>query len=175
MATVAETNTRLRETDGFVVESPDGDLGWVEEVWVGEANEPAALAVRTVDGQRGLLLGGDVLAVDRENRWVVVPPEPDLLELDVPHLTTTRGEGKAIRIAASWTTTGAPLPVSPRRHRLWRSPSRRPEATPSVPTESPERPLWQPVGVLIASLVLIVAFAITLAFVVARLVTGAAY
>jgi hypothetical protein len=44
-----------------------------------------------------------------------------------------------------------------------------------VPTESLERPLWQPVAVLIASLVLIVAFTITLAFVIARLVTGAAY
>ena len=42
-------------------------------------------------------------------------------------------------------------------------------------TESLERPLWQPVAVLIASLVLIVAFTITLAFVIAPLVTGAAY
>ncbi|HEU0248627.1 MAG TPA: hypothetical protein VFR38_16240 [Gaiellaceae bacterium] len=175
MATVAETNTRLRETDGFVVESPDGDLGWVEEVWVGEANEPAALAVRTADGRHGLLLGEDVLAVDRENRWVVVPPEPDLLELDVPRLTTMHEEGAAIRLAASWATTGALLPVSPRRHRRSRFPSRPSEATRPMPTESLERPLWQPVGVLIASLVLIVAFAITLAFVIARLVTGAAY
>jgi flagellar biogenesis protein FliO len=38
-----------------------------------------------------------------------------------------------------------------------------------------ERPLWQPVSLLIASLTLIVAFVITLAFVVARLVTGIAY
>lgn len=41
--------------------------------------------------------------------------------------------------------------------------------------ESRERPLWQPVVVLLASIALIVAFVITLAFVVARLVTGAAY
>ena len=175
MATVAETNARLRETDGFVVESPDGDLGWVEEVWVREANEPAALAVRTADGRHALLLGEDVLAVDRENRLVVVPREPALFELDVPRLATTRGKGRAIRLAASWTTTGALLPVSPRRHHLSRFPSRPSEATPSVPTESLERPLWQPVAVLIASLVLIVAFTITLAFVIARLVTGAAY
>lgn len=174
MATVAETNARLRETDGFVVESPDGDLGWVEEVWVGEANEPAALAVRTADGRHGLLLGEDVLAVDRENRWVVVPAEPDLLELDVPRLTTMRERG-AIRLAASWTTTGALLPVSPRRHRRSRFPSHPSKATPPAPTESLERPLWQPVGLLIVSLVLIVALVITLAFVVARLVTGAAY
>jgi hypothetical protein len=175
MATVAETRARLRETDGFVVESSDGDVGWVEEVWVGEANEPRALAVRTADGQHGLLLGEDVLAVDRENRWVVVPPEPILLALDVPRLTTIHGRGEAIRLAASWTTTGALLTISPRRHRLWRLPSRRSEPTPPVPTESSERPLWQAVVVLIASLALIVAFTITLAFVVARLVTGAAY
>ncbi len=41
--------------------------------------------------------------------------------------------------------------------------------------ESRERPLWQLVVVLLASIALIVAFVITLAFVVARLVTGAAY
>jgi len=49
------------------------------------------------------------------------------------------------------------------------------ESTPSVLAESRERPLWQLVVVLLASIALIVAFVITLAFVVARLVTGAAY
>jgi hypothetical protein len=171
----AETDTRLRDTDGFVVESPDGDVGWVEEVWLGETNEPRALAVRTADGRHGLLLGEEVLAVDRENRWVVVPPEPTLLELDVPRLKTAHERGDAIALAASWTTTGSVLDTSPRRHRLWPFSSQPSKPTTRVSVADEERPLWQPVSLLIASLTLIVAFVITLAFVVARLVTGIAY
>ena len=31
MAAVSETNSELRDTDGFLVESPEGEIGWVEE------------------------------------------------------------------------------------------------------------------------------------------------
>jgi hypothetical protein len=170
---ITEEELNLYGTEGFDVESPEGDLGWVEEVWLGEENEPRALAVRTSQGQHGLLLPEDVLAVDRENRWVVVPSEPVLLELDTPRLVTGTDEAGGAGLAASWATTGerlrltrperGPLPI-PFRGRLsaW-SASRG------------ETPLWQAVGVLLMSIALIVAFVITLVFVIARLVTGVAY
>jgi hypothetical protein len=175
MTTVVDSDARLRETEGFVVESPDGDLGWVEEVWVGEANEPRALAVRTADGRHGLLLEGEVLAVDRENRWVVVSAEPALLELAAPRLTVAPDEREPRTAVASWTTTGELLPVAPRRLRLPRFLARRWRTVRGGRAGRRERPVWQSIAVLIASLALIVAFTITVAFLIADLVTGAAY
>jgi hypothetical protein len=170
MATVM--NARLHDTDGYVVESSEGDVGWVEEVWVGAANEPQALAVRIPDGRRALLLGADILAVDRENRWVVVPAEPTLLELDVPRLTTGDGKGKTVRLAASWTTTGALVPVSASRHRRRRlrfgGSEPAPALAPPSSAETSERPLWEIVAVLYASLALLATFVITLTFMLAR-------
>ena len=103
----AQTYDELRDADGFVVESSAGDIGWVEEVWIGESGDPQALAVRTADGRHGLLLPTEVLAVDREQRWVVVPPEPGLLELDAPRVTGV-GSARTEPLAASWTTTVRP-------------------------------------------------------------------
>src|ERR671918_9256 len=51
MAAITGEDQRLVETDGFILESSEGDVGHVEEVWVGEANEPHALAVRTSEGR----------------------------------------------------------------------------------------------------------------------------
>jgi hypothetical protein len=175
MATAVESDARLRETEGFVVESPDGDLGWVEEVWVGEANEARALAVRTADGRHGLLLEDEVLAVDRENRWVVVPAEPALLELAAPRLTVAPDEREPRTAVASWTTTGELLPVAPRRPRLPRFLARHWRAGRRGRAGRRERPLWQSIAVLIGSLMLLVAFTITVAFLIADLVTGAPY
>jgi hypothetical protein len=172
MTTIVETDAELRGTDGFVVESPEGDLGWVEEVWLGEHNEPRALAVRTADGRHGLLLQDKVLAVDLENRWIVVPPQTALLELAPPRLTSDPGEGETV--SASWTTTGDILNVSPRRPRLARYLARRSRSRRKrIPRR--ELPLWQALAMLIASLMVLVAFTIALAFLVADLVTGTIY
>jgi len=166
--TATDTAERtLVGTDGFVVESTEGDLGWVEEVWVGEADEPGALAVRTTDGRHGLLRREDILAVDREYRWVVVRPNPVLLELDAPRITTQREEDDG-RPAASWKTTGEVFRLAPRRRR-WRVPFRRRASA------SGEPPLWRAVTVLLTSIAFLVVFVAALAFLVARLVTGAAY
>jgi hypothetical protein len=175
MATIAERSRQLRETEGFLVKSPGGAIGRVEEIWVDQANEPRALAVRTNDGRHGLLLGEDVVAVQHEQRWVVAPSRPTLLELEPPRLSmiADRG-GSERRIAASWQTTGAILPAAPRPTRRWRLsfPDHRRAA---VRPDSVERPLWGTVATLYAALVFVVAFVITLAFVIARLVSGAAY
>jgi hypothetical protein len=166
MATV-EARRSLRGTDGYVVETPEGHVGWVEEVWLGDTNEPRAVAVRTTDGRHGLLLKEQVLAVDREYHWVVVPPEPTLLELDVPRLV--EGDGRS-RPSASWTTTGKRFPVSVPRprpfpaFRLGRSGVAR-----------REWPLWRSVATLLGTIALLVVFTITLAYVMAWLVTGAPY
>jgi hypothetical protein len=161
---VVETHEELRDTDGFLVESPEGDLGWVEEVWLGESGEPRALAVRTADGRHGLLLDEDVLAVDRERRWVVVPEKPKLLELATPTLVG----GAAL--AASWTTTGASLDVTPRPHRLWHVPYRPEEPKPTKRRQR-DRPVWQGIALLLVTIAFLVGFTTALAFALADLLT----
>jgi hypothetical protein len=173
MTAIAGEAQRLDGTDGFVVESPEGDVGRVEELWVGEANEPRALAVRTSEGRHGLLLADDVLAVDRENHWVVVSPETVLLELSAPRLQTAQGEDGVPRPAASWTTTGDVVPLAPPHRRGWRFPVWLRASVSRLGGEPPRLP--RAVAVLLTSIVLLVALVMTLAFIVARLVTGAAY
>jgi hypothetical protein len=162
----AAASTRLHGTDGYVVETAAGDVGWVEELWLGEEDEPRAVAVRTSDGRHGLLLDEQVLAVDRENHWIVVPPEPTLLELDAPRIVA---DGSTP--SASWTTTGAEFPAPARRRRVLPALRR---AAPSL-TARKEWPLWRSVATLLASIAFLVALTITLAYVIAWLVTGAAY
>jgi hypothetical protein len=176
MTAVAEANEQLRDTDGFLVESSEGDIGWVEEIWVGEANEPRALALQTRDGRHALLPAEEVLAVEREQRWVVVPPQPTLLELGPPHLTKDGRDGSGMRMTASWATTGAPIAAPTRPSWRWRLRLPRPRSA-AVPREREraERPLWQVIAMLYASLAFTVVFVIALAFAIARLVSGAAY
>jgi hypothetical protein len=166
MAATAGEDQRLIGTDGFVVESSEGDVGHVEEVWVGNENEPHALAVRTSDGRRGLLVGEDVLAVDRENHWVVVAPETVLLELGAPRLQEAQDEDGAPKATAAWTTTGDVVPLTAPRRRRRRSPVRLSRLVAS------DR---RAVAVLLTSIVVLVALLLTLAFVFARLLTGSAY
>ncbi len=175
MISSAPTTARLRDTEGFVVESAAGDLGWVEEVWLGDGGAPRAVAVLTADGRHGLLLAEDVLGVDRERRWLVARPDPELLELAPPRVTSS-GDGAGARLSASWTTTGASLHVTPAHRRLLRSalPAPRRPAAPAA-AEPHERELWQAVAILLGSVAVLMALVITLAFVVAKLVTGAAY
>jgi hypothetical protein len=172
MATPADSRDRLLETDGFLVESPAGDVGWIEEVWVDDEGEPEAVAVRTSDGRHGLLLNEDVLSVDRESRWVVVAENARFLELAAPRVTAADGAAK--RIESSWATTGAVLEVTPRPRRLWHVPYR--PAEPSRPgrRRAIERPLWQGIAALLVLIALLVGATVTLAYVISDLVTGTA-
>jgi hypothetical protein len=139
---------RLRDCDGFRVDSPRGPLGWVEETWLGPAGEPAALAVRALDARRALLLAEDVDAVLEEGETVVVRGDAKLLELEAPRIDDTRAP-----LRASWTTTGEVL-----------EPSRlRPPPTPWV-----ERPVWQVVAALYGTIIVLAALVMTLAFSVAQ-------
>jgi hypothetical protein len=160
---------RLAGADGFIVESSDGELGWVEEVWLGERNEPRALAICTGDGKRGLILAEDVLAVDPDHEWVVVRPQPKLLELAPPRLA--RADGGSV--AASSATTGETIMPSPTR--LPRSVRRRVAHVAEAGPEGTEPPMWKTLATLYVGIAFLAAFMMTLAFLVARLVTGAAY
>ena len=166
MESVVETHAELRDTDGFLVESPEGDLGWVEEVWLGESGEAKALAIRTADGRHGLLLDEDVVAVDRERRWVVVAENPKLRELGAPRLAAGDGSG----LAASWATTGMDLEVTPRPHRLWHVPYRPAEPKPAK-RRLQDRPVWQGIALLLVTIAFLVGATTALAFVVADLLT----
>jgi hypothetical protein len=146
----------LRDADGYMVESPHGDVGEVEEVWL-DREEPCALAVRFKDGRRALLLSRDVVAVDREHRWVVVPDEAQLLELDAPRL---RG-GDAP--TASWSTTGNVVTIAPRADKEAEV------ARDAEPPTTTERPLWEMIAILYVGLLVIVVFVTALAFTVALL------
>jgi hypothetical protein len=154
----------LQDTEGFDLESAEGAIGRVEEIWLGSGEEPQALAIRMRDGGRALLLDEDVVAVDREHHWVVVGPHPGLLELDAPRLAST-----GCRPVASWATTGAV--IHPER-----------PSTPGVPQafrrrmpNMDERPLWQLVATLYAAVALIVVFVVALVFVVSWIAAGHPY
>ena len=164
---------RLLGGDGVRVGSREGLLGWVEEAWLGPSGEQTALAIRTIDGRRGLLVAGEIETIILEDELVVMRRGGRLLELDVPHVEKALVEGVAV-LSASWETTGEvleqlpPPPGAMRRALLALRPWRL--APPPRPVK--ERPLWQLVAVLYISLALIVTLVIGLAFLVARLVTG---
>jgi hypothetical protein len=155
------TNRRLHDVLDFVVDSADGGLGRVEEIWLGPDGDPQAVVVRAKDRSRALLLEEDVLAVDHERGRVVARPGADLLELEAPRLASRDGDA---HLAASWSTTGTVLhhfertPAPTRRRRL-----------------TTDRPLWQVIAILYTAVGFLVLFAIALVFVIARLVEGSAY
>jgi hypothetical protein len=170
------TRNRLSGCDGFRVESPEGLIGWVEETWLGPAGEPSALAVRMLDGRRGLALAEEVEAVAAESQLVVVR-HGELRELDAPRIEVSAGDGgRPGLFAASWRTTGELLepPPPPRLVRRALLALRPWRLAPLPPTEV-ERPLWQTILLLYASLAFLVLVVIGLTFLAAYLVTGSAY
>jgi hypothetical protein len=173
MATVPRE--RLVECDGFRIESPGGLLGWVEETWLGPQYEPAALAVRAVDGRRALLLADEVETVVPESGYLVVRQHARLLELDVPRVELVPSDGASV-VSASWRTTGETLepPASPGvlarallMLRPWRlAPPPRSEA---------ELPLAQQIAILYIVVAVLVVLVMGLAFLVAAIAAGRAY
>jgi hypothetical protein len=91
--------------DGFSVVSAAGLAGWVEELWLDDADVPAAFAVRLIDGRRGLLLAAGIDRVEPERRTIAVGADSRLLELEPPHLDPGGS------LAASWRATGVALPL----------------------------------------------------------------
>jgi hypothetical protein len=171
MATV--TRHDLLGCDGFRLETRNGLLGWVEETWLDASSDPAALAIRTIDGRDGLLLAEDVDLVDRENEVLTMRDGARLLELDAPRVDTASSNG----LAALWRTTGAPLEPLPEppgavdrallEIRPWRL------APP--PSPDAERPVWLLLVGVYTALAVIVSGVIGLCYMIAWFATGHAF
>jgi hypothetical protein len=172
MATAPELE--LRGTDGFVVESPEGGLGSVEEVWLDDQGQAHALAVTTNDGRHGLLLRDQVVAVDEENGWVVVGRSPMLLELQPPRVQEAP-EGAGQPLVARWETTGEVMPAPPRHPPLGGASRLAAAVGKRAGFARRDVPPIYAIAVLLVSLALIVATVTALVFLVAKLVTGGAY
>jgi len=158
MTTVAQ----LQTCDGFTVENPDGCLGWVEETWLGADGHPAALAVRTPDGLRALMLVDDVLAVDPDAQEVLVGADADLRVLEPPRLTSAD--------TATWhaseehlTATAAAAHAAPTTPAL---------SAARAATTHRDRTVFRAIAIALAAIAALVAFEIGLAFGIAVLVTG---
>jgi len=169
MSDVATMSRSLLERcDGFCVESADGPIGWVEETWLGPSDEPAALALRLVDGRRGLLPAEDVDVVVPERERVAMRAGARVLELGAPHLVR---DG-----AASWEVTGE-LVVPPERPAL---PGQallelRPWRLRPARTRDGEQSVARTLAFLLSGIALLIVLEIAAAFTVAYLVTGRAY
>jgi hypothetical protein len=161
----------LAGCEGFRLEYERGLAGWVEETWLGAADEPVALAIRLIDGRDGLLLAEDVGMVVREHELLTMRADARLLELELPRVLASNNG-----LSAAWRTTGEQLelPEPPGlvdrallTIRPWRlAPPPRGETT---------RPLWMTLVVLYSTLALIACLLIGLDFLVSWLVTGSAY
>jgi hypothetical protein len=81
----------LADTGGFTVESPDGEVGSVEEIWWDERHEPRVLAIRTVDGSLGVVGVADVVSIDPDHDWVVVRTSPTLVKPTPARIATAAG------------------------------------------------------------------------------------
>lgn len=164
MATVAE----IESCDGFTIEAPSGCLGWVEETWLDASGHTGAVAVRTPDGQRALVLAESVQAVDLDAQEVIIGADTELLALEPPRIADADGT-----IAAIWRASDAHLSAVVAT----------PHATPEQPalaaartaTSHRERPLWHIVAFALGCLATLVAVEIGLDFWIAYLVTGRPY
>jgi len=169
MATVVRHE--LAGCEGFRLESLHGVAGWVEETWLGAADEPVALVIRLIDGRDGLLLAEDVETVIRENERLTMRSGARLLELELPHVEASSNGV----MSASWRTTGAPLDLPERPDVVSRALlAIRPWRLAPPPPRWSERPAWVTVLALYVTIALIVALLIGLDFLVAELVTGSA-
>jgi hypothetical protein len=164
MTTVALLGTY----DGFTVEDADGCLGWVEETWLDTDGRPGALAVRTPDGRRALLLAADVQAVDPDAQEVFAVSDADLLALEPPRIASADGT-----VAATWRATSAHMiPVHAGAHAPPHAPAL--DAARAV-TARHKRSLARTALLALAALATVVALFIGLAYGIATLVTGHPY
>jgi hypothetical protein len=102
----------LAGSDGYRVLSAAEQLGWVEELWLGAADEPVAAVVRLADERRGLVIAEDVAAVAPDERSLTLAPAARLIRLDPPHVEHL-ADGMS---SATWRATGEvlQLPAEPR-------------------------------------------------------------
>src|SRR5215831_783702 len=97
--------TAIGNCDGYSVATPAGVVGWVEEMWLDDSDSAIALAVRLLDGRRGLLVRDEIDEVAHERRTVSIRAHGRILRLGSPHLHVGPGGAPV----ASWAATVAPL------------------------------------------------------------------
>jgi hypothetical protein len=97
--------TAIGNCDGYSVATPAGVVGWVEEIWLDDSDSAMALAVRLVDGRRGLLVREEIDEVAHERRTVSIRTGAHILRLGSPHVH----DGANGARVASWAATGAEL------------------------------------------------------------------
>jgi hypothetical protein len=97
--------TAIGNCDGYTVATPAGVVGWVEEMWLDDSDSARALAVRLLDGRRGLLVRDEIDEVEHERRMVTIGTGAHILRLEPPHVH----DGSNGARVASWAATGAPL------------------------------------------------------------------
>jgi hypothetical protein len=97
--------TAIGNCDGYSVATPAGVVGWVEEMWLDDSDSATALAVRLLDGRRGLLVRDEIDEVEHERRTVTIGTGARILPLEPPHVHN----GPKGATVASWAATGAPL------------------------------------------------------------------
>jgi hypothetical protein len=97
--------TAIGNCDGYSVATPAGVVGWVEEMWLDDSDSATALAVRLLDGRRGLLVRDEIDEVEHERRTVTIGTDPNILLLGSPHVH----DGPGGAPVASWEATGTPL------------------------------------------------------------------
>ena len=96
--------TAIGNCDGYAVVTPAGVVGWVEEMWLDDRDDPTALAVRLLDGRRGLLVHDQIAEVAHDRRSVTIANDALILQLEPPHVQVDGGNP-----VASWAATGAAL------------------------------------------------------------------
>jgi hypothetical protein len=161
MALVAQ----LTSCDGFTVESAEGCVGWVEETWLDDAGHPAALALRTSDGRRALLLADAVQAVDPDAQEVFLAGDAVLHGLEPPHVQTLAGDP-----VASWRAAGTvELPTAGAPHARPAAPAL---AAARAGTTAGGWPAVHMIVLAFVGLALLVGVEIALAFGITYLVTG---
>lgn len=165
---MAITLRRPDQCDGFRVESANRLVGWVEETWLGPSGEPAALAVRSLDGRRALVLRDDVDVALAEDQTVVLCDGAALLELDAPRIESG---GDGAPPTAAWRATGAVLePPAPPGFVRSALIARRPWRLAPPPADPRELAVWKAAVVLYAAIVVVAAIVIALAFLVPQAV-----
>jgi len=166
-----QTQTQIGNCDGFSIVTPLGLIGWVEEMWIDRAGEPSALALRLLDGRRGLLIAAEIEEVVREHRLITVGRGVRVLELEPPHVNP--GWSSDESLTASWTTTGRSLrlPEPPGQLHGAILSLHRP-LVPAANGAKLEQPIWQVVTLMYTGLVLIAGALIGLDILIAYLATG---
>ena len=95
---------------GFSVCGSSGIVGWVEEVWLDEADAPAGVAVELLDERRVFLPVADIAEILPESFSVTMRPNARLLALELPRVATAGANGEAL--SATWRTTDEPVDLA---------------------------------------------------------------